>query len=689
MAHTIEMVPSKRALPDLIDIIQNPPVEEIEALLQTSIRQVSQLIREWEQASYDTLDWRYRQKLETIMDELAKSFNRLLHAHAIADNIELRKVIKKLTPSFTQWEAELWQNRSLFECIKKQAQHPNFSAWDEGKKKIIENDLKAFEHNGLNLTDAQKKRYQTVQTELAQAGIQFETNLLDSSQARAILIQDKSELAGLSDRVLAEAAKAAQARKEAGWLFLLNEPMYQSVMTHAENRALRKKFYTAWVTRASENTKSDNSPVIYDILNHRSELAQLTQFENYAKLSLAHDKSAESPQAVLDFLTKLLSQTRLQALKEFETLKEFAKKQGHIDELCDWDIAYYSEKLRATTFGIEEEKLRTYFPLPYVLKGLFALLHDLFQIELCEIKDIKTWDPEVQVIEIRDKHRSIQGYVYLDLYTRPNKRSGAWVGECEKRRIREDGRIQLPIAFLNCNFAPPIAEEPALLTHNDVVTLFHEMGHALHHTLTQIDYAAISGMEGVAWDAVEFPSQFLEKFAWEPEILERISKHYQTKEILPKDSIKALNQTHRFQAGLQLMRQLEFSLFDFKLHLNFNPTQDASQTQHLLDKIRKETRVIPVPSFNQFQNSFSHIFAGGYAAGYYSYLWAERLAADSFEYFLEKGLLNPQLGHEFKTNILEKGGSVDMLALFKRFRNQAPDIQALLKQRGINSQPNE
>jgi len=626
-------------------------------------------------------------QLESLQAEILECWTPIDHIQSVAQTEALKKAYQATLALITQWETELDQDKRFSQWIHRWAEHPDFTRLEEAQQKIIYNLLNHFHLAGVDLDAKKQKRYETLCLQLAKDSAQFESNIVDSSRESPILVEDKAQLKGLSERVITAAQTAAKQQGKLGWLFKLNGPTLQAIMTTAEDRTLRKTFYTTWITRASEKTHFDNSALMYQILAQRHELSQLTHFNNYAERSLADNKMAKTPQAVMDFLNQLLKAVRPHAEAELQALQAFAQQTGHVDTLYDWDLAYFSGKLSKAKFNLEEEKLRVYFPLPHVLKALYQLLHDQFQLHIEEISSLKAWDPEVKILEIRDNKETIRGYLYLDLYTRENKRSGAWVHEYTRRRLIDNQCLQLPIGFLTCNFSPPFKDEPALLIHDDVVTLFHEMGHALHHTLTQVNYAAVSGIEGVPWDAVEFPSQLLEQFPWEPLVLEKVSAHYQTGDSLPKETIQALNESRRFQSGLQLMRQLEFALFDFQLHLQFDPQKGPDQIQQCLDTIRKMTRVLPTPTFNRFQHSFAQIFSGGYGAGYYSYLWAEVLAADAFSRFTKEGLqegrFNPKIGQDFIESVLELGGSVDILELFKKFQKREPDNQAFLNRWGL------
>jgi oligopeptidase A len=693
MTITTKAVPSEKALPSLTHIYTKPLVQELKILLESSQNALNELTSTYtSRLPSESIDWDIIPQLESIEDKVAKFLAPIRQLCAVSETSKLRTDYQICLDLATRWYAELAQNTRLHQIINHIANHPNFSQLNTTQQRLIHNKQREFKLAGAYLTPDKQQRYKTLQAELAQDHIQFENNILDASGQNTFLIDDKNQLKGLPEPVIQVAVQQAAQQHKKGWLFTLNGPTYQSILTTADNRNLREIFYKAWITRASDQmpersttTGFDNSALIFSILNKRYELSQISGFQNYAERSLATDKMAKSTQEVMDFLSQLLNMVRPSALKDLQDLQAFAAQEGFSEPLQDWDLAYFSEKLRAKQFGIQDEALRAYFPSSRVLSGLIELLHRLFKIHIKIVSKTEVWHPSVQILEIHDSQNHLRGYIYLDLYAREHKREGAWVDDCERRRLRQDNILQLPVCFLNCNFRTPTPDAPALLTHNDVITLFHEMGHALHHVLTQVDYADLAGTQGVPWDAVEFPSQFLENFAWEAEVLNLISCHYKTYENLPAHHIDALRASRNFQAGLQLIRQLEFSLFDFQLHLEFKPEKGPEQIQVLLDAIRTQTRVLPTASFNRFQNSFSHIFADDYAAGYYSYLWAEVLAADAFSRFIEDGIFNAQAGHEFMSTILETGGSADILELFQKFRGRLPEIKAFLSQRGITS----
>lgn len=499
------------------------------------------------------------------------------------------------------------------------------------------------------------------------------------------LITDECDLDGLPESAKAAAKAAAEAKGQEGWLLTLNAPSYQPVMTYADDGELREEMYYAYTTRASDQGpnagKWDNSEIMAEILALRHELAQLLGFKNYAENSLA-TKMAKTPEKVLDFLNDLTKRAHQQGEEELEELEDFAECHYWVDELEAWDLAYYSEKQKQHDFSINDEELRPYFPEQRVLEGLFEVIRRIYGITAKERHDVDTWHPDVRFFELHDEKSVLLGSFYLDLYARENKRGGAWMNGYVERMRHASGEVQNPVAFLTCNFNKPVDNQPALFTHSEVTTLFHEFGHGLHQMLTQIETLDVSGINGVPWDAVECPSQFMENWCWEPEALEFISGHYETKEPLPKEMLDNMLAAKNYQAAMRILRQLEFGQFDFRLHMNYDPAKGA-QILETLRAVKKLVSVVPSPDWGRFPHSFNHIFNGGYAAGYYSYLWADVLAADAYSRFAEEGIFNRTTGQSFLDNILSRGGSEDPMALFVRFRGREPKLDAMLKRYGI------
>ena len=622
--------------------------------------------------------------LEDIQDKLNKTWSPVSHLNAVMNNEALREAHNACLPKLSEYGTELGQNRQLFEAYQAIADSEQFNTLDIAQKKVITDALRDFRLSGVDLPEDKKARYKDIQQKLSSLTSKFSDNVLDATQAWKKPISDAKALQGLPDSALAMAKQTAEAENQSGWLLNLEFPSYFAVMTYADNRELRKEIYDAYITRASDQGPNagqwDNSQLMEEILALRHEKAQLLGFSNYAELSLA-TKMAHDTGAVVGFLKELATKSKPIAQQEYEELQTFAKNELSLTDLQPWDVLYASEKLRQNTYAISQEALKAYFPEPKVVSGLFEIVKRLYGLDISEVKDVQTWHKDVRFYQIKDQSGQLRGRFFLDLFARPNKRGGAWMAECICRR-KTDAGVQTPVAYLTCNFAPPVGNEPALFTHYEVNTLFHEFGHGLHHMLTQVDYLEVSGINGVAWDAVELPSQFMENWCWEKDALELIAGHYQTGEPLPEDMRQKLLAAKNFQSAMQMVRQLEFALFDFRIHKEYDP-QQGGRIQTILDEVRRDVAVIaPVPN-NRFQHSFSHIFAGGYAAGYYSYKWAEVLSADAFSKFEETGIFNPQTGHEFLTNILEKGGSQEPLALFIAFRGREPKIDALLKHSGI------
>jgi len=622
--------------------------------------------------------------LEQSHDRLAKAWSPVSHMNAVVNSDELRDAYNACLPKLSQFWTEMGQHQGLFEAYDKLANSEAYSQLDEAQRKVIDNTLRDFRLSGIALGAADKQRYGELQQKLSDLTTKFSENVMDATDGWSKLISDEAELAGLPQSALASARQLAEAKGEAGWLVTLDFPSYYAVITYADNRELRRELYEAYATRASDQGpdagKWDNSDLMTEILTLRAELAQLLGFENYAAYSLA-TKMAETPEQVVSFLNDLAGMSRPQAEKEYQALQDFALEEFSEPELESWDISYYSEKLKQARYAISQEELRPYFPMAKVLDGLFNITGKLFDIEIEEVTEFDRWHKDARLFNISREGELIARF-FLDPFARAKKRGGAWMDDCRVRRV-DNGVLQLPVAYLVCNFNPPVGDKPALLTHNEVTTLFHEFGHGLHHMLTRIEYADVSGINGVAWDAVELPSQFLENWCYEAEALALISGHYETGEPLPQELLEKMLAAKNFQSGMMMVRQLELSLFDFQLHREYKA--GVTNIQAVLNRIRSEVAVITPPAFNRFQHSFSHIFAGGYAAGYYSYKWAEVLSADAFSRFEEEGVFNTATGRSFRENILEMGGSKEPMALFVAFRGREPSVEALLRHSGITA----
>ncbi|MDX7715717.1 oligopeptidase A [Aeromonas caviae] len=623
--------------------------------------------------------------LEEVNDRLSRIWSPISHLNAVQNSEALRAAHDACLPLLSEFQTYVGQHEGLYQAYLALSESDDFPRLDDAQRKEILNTLRDFRLSGIGLPAEAQQRYGEIQARLSELASRFSNNVLDATQGWHKLVTDEAELAGLPASAQAAARQMAELKGKEGWLFTLDIPSYLPVMMYADSRALRAELYEAFTTRASDQGpnagKWDNSAIMTELLTLRRELARLLGFANYAELSLA-TKMADKPEQVVDFLTDLAAKSLPQGKAELGEIRAFAAEQHGQDELAAWDLAYYAEKLKQHKFSVSDEQLRPYFPAGRVVKGLFEVVKRVFGMKVRERLGIDTWHPDVRFYDIFDADDELRGSFYLDLYAREHKQGGAWMDVCLGRRYRQDGSLQKPVAYLTCNFNGPVDGKPALFTHNEVVTLFHEFGHGIHHMLTRIDVAGVAGINGVAWDAVELPSQFLENWCWESEALAFISGHYETGEPLPADLLEKMLTARNFQAAMQMLRQLEFALFDFRLHQTFDPTR-ADQIPALLDEVRSQVAVMTPPAFNRFQHSFSHIFAGGYAAGYYSYKWAEVLSADAFSRFEEEGIFNPATGHSFLKNILEKGGSREPMELFRAFRGREPQVDALLRHSGI------
>ena len=624
--------------------------------------------------------------IEKTEDRLNKAWSPVSHINSVVNNNDIREAYNACLPKLSQYSTEMGQNKALYNAYSEISNSPSFSRLSQGQQKTIQNALRDFELSGINLNPEQQCRYREISQELSKLSSKFEENVLDATHAWKKHIQDETLLAGIPETTRTLAKTTAETDNLSGWMLTLDFPCYLAIMTYADNPALRQEIYTAFATRASDinpdTIQWDNTKIMDDLLALRHEKARLLGFNNYAELSLA-TKMADTPQQVIDFLENLAHKSKEQAQTDFDELQQFAKQEYQSDNLNAWDINYFSEKMRQQQLELSQEEIRNYFPATRVIPGLFTVVNKLYGLTINEISNFDRWHSDVRFFEIYDQDNVLRGKFYLDLYARPNKRGGAWMDDCVSRKNGPDG-LQTPVAYLTCNFTPPANDDPALLSHNEVITLFHEFGHGLHHMLTKVDHLSVSGINGVQWDAVELPSQFMENWCWQKPALEIISGHYQTGAPLPESLLEKMLAAKNFQSGMFMIRQLEFSLFDFQIHLNFDPTK-SSNIYSTLSAIRDQFSVVTTPAFNRFAHSFSHIFAGGYAAGYYSYKWAELLSCDAFSRFEDEGIFNPQTGADFLTHILEKGGSIDAMDLFVNFRGREPSIDALLQHNGIIS----
>ncbi|MGI9245134.1 MAG: M3 family metallopeptidase [Steroidobacteraceae bacterium] len=614
--------------------------------------------------------------VERMQHRLARTWSPVGHLNGVANSDELRAAYNTCLPLLTAYHTEFAQNERLCAAYQ-QVADTEYDRLRPEQRKLIDNALRDFRLAGVALDPEGKQRFKSLMERLASAQAKFDENVLDATNAWSRPVAQEAELAGLPEAVIARARAEAQKQGRDGWLFILDAPNYQAVLTHAEHRPLREDFYTAWVTRASElgSPQWDNSSLMAEILSLRHEAAQLVGFASFAAYSLATKMAADAGE-VLQFLRRLARLCRPAAQREFAELEAFAGTR-----LEAWDVAFHSERLKRERLAVSEEALRPYFPLPRVLEGLFAVAQRLYGIRIEQRPDVEVYHPDVRYYDIVGGDGERRAGFFLDLYARPKKRGGAWMDECVGR-IALDGSRALPVAYLVCNFTPPAAPRPSLLTHYEVLTLFHEFGHGLHHMLTRVDFPSVAGINGVPWDAVELPSQFMENFAWREEVLPLISGHVETGEPLPAEALRKLQATRSFQAGMQSVRQLEFALFDFRLHAEYVPGS-APRIAETLAEVRDEVSVVRPPACNRFPHSFQHIFSGGYAAGYYSYKWAEVLSADAFGAFEESGIFDPATAGRFLRSILERGGSRDAMEAFVEFRGRRPELEPLLRQLGL------
>ncbi|WP_419239512.1 oligopeptidase A [Photobacterium leiognathi] len=629
---------------------------------------------------------------ETICAPLAETDDRLSriwspvgHLNGVKNNPELREAYESCLPLLSDYSTWLGQHKGLYEAYKALKASDKFAELSKAQQKSIKDALKEFELSGIGLPAQEQARYGEISKRLSELSSKFSNNVLDATMAWSKVITDVEQLSGLPESVLLAAKANAEAKGEEGYLFTLDMPSYLPVMTYCDNRELRAEMYEAFGTRASDRGPNagefDNTEVIAEKLKLSHELARMLGFNSYSEKSLA-TKMAESTEQVLGFLNDLADRAKPQGEREVAELRDYARNEFGVETLEPWDFAYYSEKLKQHRYSISDEELRPYFPEKKVVAGLFEVLKRVFGLGIKPRDGVEVWHESVKFYDIFDNKGTLRGSFYLDLYAREHKRGGAWMDECVVRRTRIDGSLQTPVAYLTCNFNRPVGDKPALFTHNEVVTLFHETGHGIHHMLTQVDVAAVSGINGVPWDAVELPSQFLENWCWEEEALAFISGHYETGEPLPKAMLDKMLAAKNFQSAMFILRQLEFGLFDFTLYTEYDPEVGA-QVLDTLFKVKSRVSVVPSPEWGRFPHSFSHIFAGGYSAGYYSYLWAELLSSDAFSRFEEEGIFNPLTGQDFLTCILEQGGSEEPMALFKRFRGREPELDAMLRHSGI------
>ncbi len=651
-----------------------PAVEQLMAENRALIERVS--------AAGVPATWRdFVQPLEDANERLHRAWGVVGHLNSVMNSPELREAYNASLARVTQYYSELSQHEGLHARFKALKASPGFEALTRAQKKIVENELRDFRLGGADLPPAQKTRFKEINERLSQLSSRFSDNLLDATNAFEHVVTDPAEAAGIPQDALEAARAAAQADGKPGWKITLHAPSYLPVMQYADHRGLRELMYRAYVTRASEfgKTEWDNTPLIAEIVQLRAEQARLLGFASYAEYSL-QPKMAESPKQVLEFLDQLASRARPYAERDLKEVTDFARTELGLARLDAWDLAYASEILRAKRYAFSDQEVKQYFSESQVLPGMFGVVEALYGIRI-EPAQAPVWHPDVRFYAIRDRAGSLIGQFYVDLYARPSKRGGAWMDEAITRRVK-DGRIQEPVAYLNCNFSSPVGGKHAQFTHEEVNTLFHEFGHGLHHLLTRVDYLGVSGINGVEWDAVELPSQFMENFCWEWDVLRPMTAHAETGEPLPRALFDKMLAAKNFQIGMQTVRQIEFALFDLRLHHDFE-ARGARTALELLQEVRARVAVVAPPAYNRFPNNFSHIFSGGYAAGYYSYKWAEVLSADAYSLFEENGVLDPGTGQRFRDEILGMGGSRPALESFVAFRGREPSIDALMRHNGM------
>jgi oligopeptidase A len=628
--------------------------------------------------------------LEQLDDEIGQLWGPLSHLHGVSNKDDIRAAFDECLPKLTAYATQMGQNKSLYLAFLGLLESDEFSHLSQAQQQFVKLQIRDFKLAGVALNPQQQVEYGQLKQHMAELSTRFSNQLMDATQAWSKNIIDSEYLLGLPESALLQAREAAKAKSLEGYLLKLDFSCYHSVMTFSEQRELRQEMYQAFNTRASNQGphagQFDNTLVMEELVGLRHQMANLVGFDHYADYSVA-TKMADSGRAVEVFLLDLAKGCKPQAEADMRQLQQFATQESGQTPLAAWDVAYYSEKLRQNRYHLSQEELKPYFALPQVQAGLFDVVNRIYGIEVTPCKGISTWHEDVGFYQVAHEGKAI-GYFYFDLYARDQKRGGAWMDECRNRQFKANGELQLPVAYLVCNFAPPVGGKPALLTHGEVTTLFHEFGHGLHHMMTNIDVAGVAGINGVAWDAVELPSQLLENWCWQEESLRLFAKHYETAAALPEDLLQKMLAAKNFQAGMFVMRQLEFALFDLRLHMNYDPSAPAS-VQSVLNAVREEVAVIKAPDWNRFQHGFAHIFAGGYASGYYSYLWAEVLAADVFSRFEEEGIFNPTTGAALWRDITGQGGSRDAMDLFTQFMGRKPSVEALMRDKGLASGENQ
>ncbi|MDZ4078405.1 M3 family metallopeptidase [Hydrocarboniphaga sp.] len=665
-------------LPDFARIRAEQAEPAVDAVLAESKRKLDELLALDREPTWET----FIEPLEALGEHLGQVWGPVSHLFMVRSTAEWRAAYNACLPKVTEYSLELSQSEPLCAAYRRIKESPGFAQLSPVRQKVINDALRDFRLSGIDLPADKKQRYKEIALRLSEIQTKFEENLMDAIKAWSKLVTDESELAGMTDAARQQAREKAKAKGQDGWLLTLDFPSYDAVITYTTNRELRREIYTAYSTRASDQGPQagqfDNGPIAEEILKLRHEEALLLGFNNYAELSLA-TKMADSPDEVEGFLRDLARRAKPRAGAELDELRAYAKQLDGLDELQPWDMAFYAEKFKESSLGLSDEELRPYFALPAVLDGLFKLLGRLYGLRCERLPDAPVWHEDVQAYQLLDAN-GLVGRFYLDPFARDEKRGGAWMDECHNRR-RTSAGVQTPVAYLVCNFRPAVGDQPALLTHDEVVTLFHEFGHGLHLLLTQVDEASVAGIHGVEWDAVELPSQFMENWCYDETTLNGFARHYQTGEPIPTALLDKLKSSRVFQSGLATVRQIEFALFDLRLHRDYDPAA-GGRVLETLKRARDEVAVMQPPAFNRMPMSFSHIFAGGYAAGYYSYKWAEVLSADAFAAFEESDFA-AETGQRFRATILANGGSREARELFREFRGRDPEIAALLRHNGL------
>ena len=655
--------------------------EHVSPALDTLLNEGKQTIAALATSTDDPTWQNFALKLEDLDEKISRAWSQVSHMNSVVNSPELREAYNENLAKLTDFYSDLAQDERLYAKYRAIQNSPDFAKLNSAQQKIIDNGVRDFKLGGAELAADQKARFKAINEELSKLAAKFEENVLDTTNEYALYVENTSELTGIPEDVLQTAKDAADMDKKAGHKFTLHFPSYIPVLQYADNRSLRETLYRAYATRASEfgNIKFDNTPIITQLLKLRLESAQMLGFNNFSELSLA-TKMADTPKQVIEFLQTLASRAKPYAEQDMQELVAYASKLG-IDDLQAWDVAYVSEKLREEKYAFSDLEVKQYFPEAKVMAGLFKVVETIFGV-FVKKSNAPTWHKDAHFYEITDHGGKLIGQFYLDLKARNNKRGGAWMDDAITRRIVGD-KLTTPVAYLTCNFSAPVGDKPALFTHDEVITMFHEFGHGLHHMLTQVNDYSVSGIKGVEWDAVELPSQFMENFCWEWDVLRHMTEHVETGAQLPRELFDKMVAAKNFQAGMQTVRQIEFSLFDIKLHSEFDPNGKKTPLA-LLEEIRDQVAVVRPPKWNRFANNFSHIFAGGYAAGYYSYKWAEVLSADAYSLFEENGVLSAKAGQKFWQEILSRGGSRSAMESFVAFRGREPNIDALLRHNGMN-----